>query len=47
MTDEKLVCELEMILSELQLLDIRLANVVEYLHQQISKEIEKKVEEET
>lgn len=37
--DEKTLSELEVILSELQLLNIRLANVIEYYRQQMYEKI--------
>jgi len=40
MIDERIVSELQVILSEYQMLDIRLANVVEFLRQEQSKAIE-------
>ncbi len=44
MIDEKIASELEVILSEYQLLDIRLANVITHFRQQQSDRIEKKPE---
>ncbi len=45
--DEKIVSELEIVLSEYQLLDIRLANVIEYIRQSMTpdKAIYKAAEE--